>query len=128
MLDTTFWLEPGDVVWWLDPPGDVHRQEAAEGGATELVLIAAPARGAEELVAVGAAHPLAEVVLAAYRERRFAPLREYYRDDVLVDVTVPSWRFQVSGQYVLHRPAVAPDGGVVVASSRGDVYSLTADG
>jgi outer membrane protein assembly factor BamB len=38
------------------------------------------------------------------------------------------WRFQVSGQYVLHRPAVAPDGGVVVASSRGDVYSLTADG
>ena len=67
VLDTTFWLEPGDVVWWLDPPGDVHRQEAAEGGATELVLIAAPARGAEELVAVGAAHPLAEVVLAAYR-------------------------------------------------------------
>ena len=38
------------------------------------------------------------------------------------------WRFQVSGQYVLHRPAVGPDGGVVVASSSGDVYSLTADG
>ncbi len=98
VLDTTFWLEPGDVVWWLDPPGDVHRQEAAEGGATELVLIAAPARGAEELVAVDATHPLAEVVLAAYRDRRFAPLREYYRDDVLVDVTVPSWRFQVTGR------------------------------
>ena len=38
------------------------------------------------------------------------------------------WRFQVSGQYVLHRPAVGPDGGVVVASSSGDVYSLTAEG
>ena len=38
------------------------------------------------------------------------------------------WRFQVSGQYVLHRPAVGPDGGVVVASSTGDVYSLTAAG
>ena len=38
------------------------------------------------------------------------------------------WRFQVSGQYVLHRPAVAPDGGVVVASSSGDVYSLSAEG
>ena len=38
------------------------------------------------------------------------------------------WRFQVSGQYVLHRPAVGPDGGVVVASSSGDVYSLTAAG
>ncbi len=38
------------------------------------------------------------------------------------------WRFQVSGQYVLHPPAVGPDGGVVVASSTGDVYSLTANG
>jgi hypothetical protein len=38
------------------------------------------------------------------------------------------WRFQVSGQYVLSRPAVGPDGGVVVASSTGDVYSLTAEG
>jgi hypothetical protein len=38
------------------------------------------------------------------------------------------WRFQVSGQYVLHPPAVGPDGGVVVASSTGDVYSLTAAG
>ena len=38
------------------------------------------------------------------------------------------WRFQVSGQYVLNRPAVGPDGGVVVASSTGDVYSLTAQG
>jgi len=41
---------------------------------------------------------------------------------------VVKWRFQVSGQYVLHPPAVGPDGGVVVASSSGDVYSLTADG
>ena len=41
---------------------------------------------------------------------------------------VVKWRFQVSGQYVLHRPAVGPDGGVVVASSSGDVYSLTAAG
>jgi outer membrane protein assembly factor BamB len=41
---------------------------------------------------------------------------------------VVQWRFQVSGQYVLDRPAVGPDGGVVVASSTGDVYSLTAAG
>ncbi len=38
------------------------------------------------------------------------------------------WRFQVDGQYILHRPAVGPDGGVVVASSTGDVYSLTSAG
>ena len=101
VLDTTLWLEPGDAVWWLDPPGDVHRQEAAEGGATELVLVAAPPRRAEELVAVdalGAAQPVAEAMLAAYRGRRFAPLREHYHEDVLVDVNVPSWRFQVTGR------------------------------
>src|SRR5918994_1057931 len=38
------------------------------------------------------------------------------------------WRLQVSGQYVLHRPAVGPDGGVVVASSSGDVHSLSSEG
>ena len=41
---------------------------------------------------------------------------------------VVQWRFQVSGQYVLHPPAVGPDGGVVVASSTGDAYALTAAG
>ena len=38
------------------------------------------------------------------------------------------WRLQVSGQYILHRPAIGPDGGVVVASSTGDVYAVTAQG
>jgi outer membrane protein assembly factor BamB len=38
------------------------------------------------------------------------------------------WRFQVDGQYVLRRPAVGADGGVVVASSSGNVYSLTSSG
>jgi len=38
------------------------------------------------------------------------------------------WRFEVGGQYVSQPPAVGPDGGVVVASSTGNVYSLTADG
>ena len=107
VLDTTFWLEPGDAVWWLDPPGDVHRQQAAEGGATELVLVAAPRRPAAELVAVDVPRPLAEAMLAAYRGRRFAPLREHYAEDVLVDVNVPSWRFQVTGRSVA-RGAVRP--------------------
>src|SRR4051812_37640614 len=38
------------------------------------------------------------------------------------------WRFQLSGSYVVHGPAVGPDGGVVVASSSGNVYSLTSAG
>lgn len=42
---------------------------------------------------------------------------------------VVKWRFQVPGQYVLHPPAVGPDGGVVVTGSLyGDVYSLSPDG
>jgi hypothetical protein len=41
---------------------------------------------------------------------------------------VVKWRFQVSGQYVASRPAVGPDSGVVVTSSAGHVYSLTAGG
>ena len=41
---------------------------------------------------------------------------------------VVQWRFQVSGQYVLQPPAVGADGGVVVVSSSGSVYSLTAAG
>jgi predicted metal-dependent enzyme (double-stranded beta helix superfamily)/ketosteroid isomerase-like protein len=99
-IDTTFWLEPGDAMSWLAPPGDVHRQQAAEGGATELVLVTAPPPRGEQFVAVdvlGAARPLADAMLAAYRDRHFAPLREHYHDDVLADVNVPSWRFQVSG-------------------------------
>jgi PQQ-like domain/PASTA domain len=47
----------------------------------------------------------------------------------LVSQGVVKWRFQVPGQYVLHPPAVGPDGGVVAAaSSFGNVYSLSADG
>jgi hypothetical protein len=38
------------------------------------------------------------------------------------------WRFQVPGQYVFRRPAVGPDGGVVVVNSSGNVYSLTSNG
>jgi outer membrane protein assembly factor BamB len=38
------------------------------------------------------------------------------------------WRFQVSGSYVVHGPVVGPDGGVVVASASGNVYSLTSAG
>ena len=35
------------------------------------------------------------------------------------------WRFEVEGQYILQRPAVAPDGNVAVAGSSGTLYSLT---
>ena len=107
-LDATFWLEPGDAVWWLSPPGDLHRQQAAEDGATELVLVTAlrPRDEAREFAAAdvrGPIRPLADAMLAAYRERRFAPLREHYQEDVLADVNVPSWRFQVAGRATVEK-------------------------
>ena len=51
-------------------------------------------------------------------------------DEAAVDAAPGTvlWRFQVSGSYVLHPPAVGPDGGVVAASATGDVYSLTSAG
>lgn len=106
VLDTTFWLDPAEVVWWPGPPDDVHRQQAGDGGATELVLVAGARtrherRDLVEVDGLGAAGPLADAVLAAYRERRFAPLRGHYRADVLGDVNVPSWRFQVTGRAAL---------------------------
>lgn len=100
VLDTTFWLGPGDAVSWLAPPGDVHRQEATDGGATELVLVSAPPIESHAFTVtdgLGAARPLTDALLAAYRTQRFAPLREHYHDEVLVDVNVPSWRFQLTG-------------------------------
>jgi hypothetical protein len=43
-LDSMFLLEEGDVVWWLDPPHDVHRQEGVGDGALELLVIGQQAR------------------------------------------------------------------------------------
>ena len=47
------------------------------------------------------------------------------RADAASPTAFVKWRFEVDGQYILHRPAVAPDGNVAVASSSGRLYSLT---
>ena len=31
-------LKPGDFVYWLDPPNDIHSQQGIDGDALELVL------------------------------------------------------------------------------------------
>jgi len=38
------------------------------------------------------------------------------------------WRFQADADYIYHRPAVGPDGTIVVHDSRGYVYALSPDG
>ena len=37
VLDATLWLEAGDIVWWFDPPHNLHRQSGSDGGALELI-------------------------------------------------------------------------------------------
>ena len=80
----TFWLEPGDVVSWQAPPGDVHRQQAADGGhrARARQRATAPEPRVHRGRCAGSARPLADALLAAYRGQRFAPLRAHYHDDV----------------------------------------------
>ncbi len=92
-----------------------------------LVGLVPAAFGGFSTTALGAdATPNYEVeegTLAATGTSRAAP-----EAAAAVSEGVVKWRFQVSGQYILHPPAVGPDGGVVVTSSTGDVYSLTATG
>jgi len=41
-------LAEGDVVWWPDPPHDIHRQEPLDGVMWQLVLMGRNAVGQEE--------------------------------------------------------------------------------
>ena len=107
VLDATLWLEPGDVVWWHDPPGDVHRQEGVDDGALELVLLGTPppndGRTFTEADGLGPARPLVDAMRRAYIDQSFAPLRPHYHDQVIADACVPSWRFQLWGRDDLER-------------------------
>lgn len=107
VLDATLWLEPGDIVWWHDPPGDVHRQEGMDDGAVELVLLGSPPKDDTRTFtaadALGPGRPLADAMRRAYIDRSFAPLRQQYDDHVITDVCVPSWRFQVGGRDEMER-------------------------
>jgi len=107
VLDATLWLEPGDVVWWHDPSGDIHRQEGLDDGALELVLLGKPppdnARTFTEADGVGPARPLVDAMRRAYLDGSFAPLRPHYHDEVIADACVPSWRFQLRGRDDLER-------------------------
>jgi predicted metal-dependent enzyme (double-stranded beta helix superfamily) len=102
VLDATLWLEPGDIVWWDAPPGDVHRQQGEGDGALELVLLASapPSNGTTftEVDGVGPARSLVDALRDAYLERSSASLLRHYDDHVIADVCVPTWRFQIKGR------------------------------
>ncbi|MDN5934379.1 MAG: hypothetical protein L0I24_25450 [Pseudonocardia sp.] len=97
-------LAAGDVLWWDAPPGDVHRQCGLDGGALELLLSGAPPQAprittfADPESAGGIAGDLASAFHDAYLRGDTGPLERWYDDDVLADVFVPQWRFQVRGK------------------------------
>lgn len=104
-LDATLWLEAGDIVWWLDPPHDIHRQAGLDAGALELIVVGtAPADDASAIPegdALGSARGLVDALRRAYEARSFEPLGAHYAHDVIADVCVPAWRFQLRGRDAL---------------------------
>jgi hypothetical protein len=99
-LDATFWLEAGDTVWWDGPPADVHRQTGTGTGALELIVVGGPPTGYsyDEHDALGETRPLADAVRTAYLTQDAAPIAAWYADDVIADLCVPAWRFQLRGR------------------------------
>ncbi|MDP8962329.1 MAG: hypothetical protein M3N32_12035 [Actinomycetota bacterium] len=88
-------LGRGDAVWWREPPHDVHRQEGLGCGATELVLAGRyTPRG--KLTA-------AERVALLVQSGDVAGLTALYRGDSLLDVNVPTWRYELQGPEAIRR-------------------------
>ena len=102
VLESVHDLHAGDVAWWGTPPDDVHRQTAGPDGALELVLLAGPVREAVELDdATPPRSPLHDGVRRAFLGGDAAALEQWYAEDVLGDLNVPHWRFQVRGRTAL---------------------------
>lgn len=99
-LDATFWLEAGDTVWWDGPPTDVHRQTGTGIGGLELIALGGvpTGRSYDEDDWLGDTRPLVDAVRTAYFEKDTTPLVPWYADEVVADVCLPAWRFQVRGR------------------------------
>jgi hypothetical protein len=98
-LESIHDLATGDVGWWGDPPDDVHRQTGSRDGAIELVLVAGTPVEPDELTdATPGSIGLRAALTAGLLDGRAELLVPWYADDVLLDVNVPQWRFQVRGR------------------------------
>jgi hypothetical protein len=103
VLQATHYLRAGDTLWWSAPPGDLHLQEGGRVGALDLILLGgdpdrAPTTQYCSVQASGEAADLVAAVHTAYRTGDVTPIAAWYDDDVLVDICVPAWRFQVTGR------------------------------
>lgn len=98
-LESVHDLAVGDVAWWDAPPDDLHRQVSA-GGAIELVLLAGPipweAGTYTDVTDEGSARRRA--FERGFLDGDVTALAPWYAADVLGDLNVPQWRFQVRGR------------------------------
>jgi hypothetical protein len=98
-LESIHDLAPGDVVWWCEPPDDLHRQRALDPVAIELVLLCGPVGDAATFTPTSPTegNDLRAAVIDAFLAGDVTALRPWYHPDALFDLNVPQWRFQRRG-------------------------------
>lgn len=98
-LESIHDLAAGDVVWWQEPPDDVHRQIGIGDGSIGLVLLARePSHVAERTDASPPDAALRAALVTGFLDGDVTPLAPWYDADVLLDANVPEWRFQLRGR------------------------------
>ncbi|MGH9138760.1 MAG: nuclear transport factor 2 family protein [Acidimicrobiales bacterium] len=98
-LESIHDLGVGDVVWWEEPPDDVHRQAGAGDGSIGLVLVARePGHVTEFTDASPPDTALRAALLTGFLDGDVTRLTPWYDDDVLLDANVPEWRLQMRGR------------------------------
>lgn len=92
-------LAPGDTFWWGAPPDDVHRLTGLADGTIVLLLTTGEPRPGPTLREVPEERPaLCAAVEDAWLAGDVAQLHPLYHPEVLADIGVPDWRFQVRGR------------------------------
>jgi hypothetical protein len=99
-LESIHDLAPGDVVWWGEPPDDVHRQHALDPVTIELVLLCGPVGDTATFTPTSPteANDLRAAVIDGFLAGDITALRPWYHPDALFDLNVPHWRFQQRGR------------------------------
>jgi hypothetical protein len=99
VLESIHDLAEGDLVWWSDPPDDIHRQHGLGDGAIELVLLTTPPGEPTTFTdQTPAASPMRAAIVEAVLAGDRTALEPWYHEDVLADANLPEWRIQVRGR------------------------------
>ena len=101
-------LAAGDIIHWGPPPDDVHRQQGARAGALEVIVLGGvPSEGP-----VYAPDTVLEQAADALRRYDLAALRALCRAELVLDVNVPQWRYQLQGPEAVFEAITAELAGI----------------